>query len=134
MKAASCTVAADAPSTAPRQRPRGEAAEDADVGGTAGSGEYKGRFAVGDAIKDFLTKHPQVRGVFWGAGGSTGLRRQLFPMQDRFLGTFVTDNVYNLQSQMSSYPGDVWQLAEEQLLELIEYVKSLQALPQVQSR
>src|SRR5436189_5311054 len=46
---------ADAPSTAPRQRPRGEAAEDADVGGTAGSGEYKGRFAVGDEIKDYLT-------------------------------------------------------------------------------
>ena len=113
---------AAAPSTAPRQRPRGEAAEDADVGGTAGSGEYKGRFAVGDAIKDFLSKHPQVRGVFWGAGGSTGLRRQLFPMQDKFLGTFVTDNVYNLQSQMSSYPGDVWQLAEEQLLEPLVYV------------
>src|SRR5207247_7736145 len=113
---------AEAPSSAPRQRPRGEAAEDADIGGTAGSGEYKGRFAVGDAIKDFLTKHPQVRGVFWGAGGSTGLRRQLFPMQDRFLGTFVTDNVYNLQSQMSSYPCDVWQLAEEQLLEPLVYI------------
>jgi hypothetical protein len=113
---------APAPSTTPRQRPRGEGAEDADVGASAGTGDYRGRFAVGDAIKGFLTKHPEVRGVFWGAGGSTGLRRQLFPMQDKFLGTFVTDNVYNLQSQMSSYPGDVWQLAEEQLLEPLVYI------------
>src|SRR5262249_56661617 len=80
------------------------------------------RFAVGDAIKDFLTQHPDVRGVFWGKGGSTGLRRQLYPMQDKFLGTFIQDNVYNLQSQMSTYPGDVWQLAEEQLLEPLVYV------------
>ena len=43
-------------------------------------------------------------------------------MQDKFLGTFVTDNVYTLQSQMSTYPGDVWQLAEEQLLEPLVYV------------
>lgn len=107
-----------------RQKPRGEAGEaaDADTGAAAGTADYKSRFAIGDAIKDFLTKHPDVRGVFWGAGGSTGLRRQLFPMQDKFLGTFVTDNIYNLQSQMSTYPGDVWQLAEEQLLEPLVYI------------
>jgi hypothetical protein len=105
-----------------RQRPRGEAGEDADTGAAAGTGDYKARFAIGDAIKNVLTKHPEIRGVFWGAGGSTGLRRQLYPMQDKFLGTFVTDNIYNLQSQMSTYPGDVWQLAEEQLLEPLVYI------------
>ena len=41
---------------------------------------------------------------------------------DKFLGLFVQDNIYNLQSPMSSYPGDVWQLAEEQLLEPLVYV------------
>jgi hypothetical protein len=114
------------------QRPAGEAAPgpgpsaDADTGqtnsGSGNGGDYKKRFAVGDAIKDFLTQHPDVRGVFWGKGGSTGLRRQLYPMQDKFLGTFIQDNVYDLQSQMSTYPGDVWQLAEEQLLEPLVYV------------
>jgi hypothetical protein len=114
---------APAAAAAPRQRPRGEGAEDADTGAQpAGTGDYRGRNAVGEAIKDFLTKHKDVRGVYWGAGGSTGLRRQLYPMQDKFLGTFITDNVYNLQSQMSTYPGDVWQLAEEQLLEPLVYV------------
>ncbi len=107
------------------QKPKGEggAGAEPDTGQTSsGNGDYRARFAVGDAIKDFLTKHPDVRGVFWGKGGSTGLRRQLYPMQDKFLGTFIQDNVYDLQSQMSTYPGDVWQLAEEQLLEPLVYV------------
>ena len=115
--------------SAPKQRPRGEAAaggEDADTG-QATNTDYQSRNAVGDGIKKYLTAHPEIRGVFWGQGGSTGLRRQLYPMQEKFLGTFVTDNVYNLQSQMSTYPGDVWQLAEEQLLEPLVYVDRVEA-------
>jgi hypothetical protein len=100
----------------------GKAGGKAEGKSAAGTQDYSRRFAVGDAIKDFLTQHPDVRGVFWGKGGSTGLRRQLYPMQDKFLGTFIQDNVYDLQSQMSTYPGDVWQLAEEQLLEPLVYV------------
>jgi hypothetical protein len=109
------------------QKPRGEGG-DADTGAASasGTGDYRARFAVGDAIKDYLGKHPDVRGVFWGKGGSTGLRRQLYPLQDKFLGTFIQDNVYDLQSQMSTYPGDVWQLAEEQLLEPLVYVDRLE--------
>ena len=116
----------------PKQRPRGEGApgagggEDVDTG-QATSTDYRSRNAVGDGIKKYLTEHPEIRGVFWGQGGSTGLRRQLYPMSDKFLGTFTTDNVYNLQSQMSTYPGDVWQLAEEQLLEPLVYVDRIEA-------
>ena len=109
-----------------KQRPRGEAAEDADTSISAAA-DYRNRNAVGDGIKKYLTAHPEIRGVFWGQGGSTGLRRQLYPMTDKFLGTFVTDNVYTLQSQMSTYPGDVWQLAEEQLLEPLVYVDRMEA-------
>jgi hypothetical protein len=109
-----------------KQRPRGEAAEDADTGMSAAA-DYRNRNAVGDGIKKYLTAHPEIRGVFWGQGGSTGLRRQLYPMSEKFLGTFITDNVYNLQSQMSAYPGDVWQLAEEQLLEPLVYVDRVES-------
>ncbi len=84
------------------------------------------RGKMGDAIKGYLKAHPELRGVYWGGGGSTGLRRQLYPMQDKFLGTFVYGNLYNLQSQMATYPGDVWQLAEEQLLEPVQYAAALQ--------
>lgn len=89
---------------------------------SAGAAENpRAREIIGDGIKAFLKAHPEVKGVFWGSGGSTGLRRAIYPMQERFLGTFITDNIYNLQSQMSTYPGDVWQLAEEQLLEPLVY-------------
>ena len=113
---------------AKRQRPRGEGAggEDADTGATTNT-DYQSRNAVGEGIKKYLTTHAEIRGVFWGQGGSTGLRRQLYPMTDKFLGTFVTDNVYTLQSQMSTYPGDVWQLAEEQLLEPLVFVDRVEA-------
>lgn len=116
---------------APKQRPRGEGApsaggEDADTGASTNT-DYQSRNAVGDGIKKYLTEHAEIRGVFWGQGGSTGLRRQLYPMSEKFLGTFVTDNVYTLQSQMSTYPGDVWQLAEEQLLEPLVYVDRVEA-------
>jgi hypothetical protein len=120
---ASTTTGATRPG---RQRPRGEGAEDADTGTTA-SADYRSRNAVGDGIKKYLTAHPEIRGVFWGGGGSTGLRRQLYPMSEKFLGTFITDNVYNLQSQMSTYPGDVWQLAEEQLLEPLVYIDRVES-------
>ena len=79
------------------------------------------REIVGLGIQKFLKENPKVRGVFWGGGGTTGLRRALYPMQDQYLGTFITDNVYTLQSQMTTYPGDVWQLAEEQILEPLVY-------------
>ena len=79
------------------------------------------REIVGQGIQKFLKENPKVRGVFWGGGGTTGLRRALYPMQDQYLGTFITDNVYTLQSQMTTYPGDVWQLAEEQILEPLVY-------------
>lgn len=79
------------------------------------------REIVGQGIQKYLMSHPEIRGVFWGSGGTTGLRRALYPMQDKYLGTFITDNVYTLQSQMTTYPGDVWQLAEEQLLEPLAY-------------
>lgn len=84
------------------------------------------REIVGNGIKAFLTAHPEVKGAFWGSGGSTGLRRALYPLQDKFLGTFITDNVYTLQSQMSTYPGDVWQLAEEQVLEPLVYTDRIE--------
>ena len=82
--------------------------------------------AVGQAIQLYLKKNPKIRGVFWGTGGGTGLRRAMYPMQDRFLGTFITDNIWTLQSQMTTYPGDVWQLAEEQLLEPLVYAERLE--------
>ena len=44
---------------------------------------------LGKGIQRYLTAHPELRGVFWGKGGGTFLRRNLHPMEDKFLGLFV---------------------------------------------
>jgi hypothetical protein len=80
---------------------------------------------VGRGIQAYLTAHPDVRGVFWGKGGGTFLRRNLHPMEDKFLGLFVIDNRLDVMSLLGTYPGDVWQLAEDQTMEPLVHVDKL---------
>jgi hypothetical protein len=83
--------------------------------------------SVGQGIQAYLTKHPDVRGVFWGKGGGTFLRRNLHPMEDRFLGLFVVDNRWDVMSELGTYPGDVWQLVEDQIMEPLVHVDTITA-------
>src|ERR1051325_6535464 len=80
---------------------------------------------LGKGIQAYLTQHPEVRGIFWGKGGGTFLRRNLHPMEDRFLGLFVIDNRWDVMSALGTYPGDVWQLAEDQTMEPLVHVDKL---------
>jgi hypothetical protein len=80
---------------------------------------------VGKGIQSYLTRHPEVRGVFWGKGGGTFLRRNLHPMEDKFLGLFMIDNRWDVMSLLGTYPGDVWQLAEDQTIEPLVHVDRL---------
>ena len=80
---------------------------------------------VGQGIQAYLTAHPEVRGVFWGKGGGTFLRRNLHPMEDKFLGLFMIDNRWDVMSLIGTYPGDVWQLAEDQTMEPLVHVDKL---------
>jgi len=82
---------------------------------------------LGKGIQAYLTTHTEVRGIFWGKGGGTFLRRNLHPMEQKFLGLFVVDNRWDVMSQLGTYPGDVWQLAEEQLMEPLIHVDKLTA-------
>ena len=82
---------------------------------------------MGKGIQSYLTKHPEVRGVFWGKGGGTFLRRSLYPLQSKFLGLFLYDNRWDVMSELGTYPGDVWQLAEDQLMEPLVHVDKLTA-------
>ena len=83
--------------------------------------------SMGKGIQAYLQKHPEVRGVFWGKGGGTFLRRSLYPLQDKFLGLFIYDNRWDVMSELGTYPGDVWQLAEDQLMEPLVHVDKLTA-------
>jgi hypothetical protein len=82
---------------------------------------------LGKGIQGYLTKHPEVRGIFWGKGGGTFLRRNLHPMENKFLGLFLVDNRWDVMSALGTYPGDVWQLAEDQLMEPLVHVDKITA-------
>jgi hypothetical protein len=83
--------------------------------------------SIGKGLQAYLQKHPDVRGIFWGKGGGTFLRRFMHPMENRFLGLFVVDNRWDVMSALGTYPGDVWQLVEEQAIEPLVHVDKLRA-------
>src|SRR3989442_1329937 len=83
------------------------------------------RDSVGPAIVSYLKQHPGVRGAYWGKGGSTGLRRALNPVPQKFLGILWADNRYEVMSQIGSFPADVWQLTEEKTLEPLAHVDQI---------
>src|SRR5713226_6101175 len=80
---------------------------------------------LGKGIQAYLQQHPEVRGIFWGKGGGTFLRRNLHPMENRFLGLFVVDNRWDVMSALGTYPGDVWQLVEDQTMEPLVHVDKM---------
>lgn len=81
---------------------------------------------IGRGIREYLEKNPRIRGAFWGKGGSTTLRRYMRPAEAKFLGLFLVDNRWDVMGQIGTYPGDVWQLAEDQSMEPIAYTDGLE--------
>ncbi|MGH9325349.1 MAG: hypothetical protein ACRD2B_01465 [Terriglobia bacterium] len=81
--------------------------------------------SVGQAIVAYLNKHPEITGVFWGGGGSTGLRRSMHPYESKFLGIFPYWDRWSVMTEISSYPADVWMLSEEKTIEPLAFVDKL---------
>lgn len=81
---------------------------------------------VGRAIREYLEKKPKLRGAYWGKGGSTTLRRNMRPAEEKFLGLFLVDNRWDVMSLLGTYPGDVWQLAEDQSMEPLVHTDRLE--------
>jgi len=80
---------------------------------------------VGAGVRDFLIKHPDVAGLFWGKGGATYLKKAITPYEDKLLGVFTAGSGNEIMSDTSSYPADVWQLTEEQTIEPLAYVDKI---------
>lgn len=77
---------------------------------------------VGKVLSAYLDKHPEVQGVYWGEGGAAYLRRFVHPYELKMMGVFLWDNQWDILSGMSSFPSDVWQLAETQTIDPLPYV------------
>ncbi len=77
---------------------------------------------VAQAIVKYLDQHPEVNAVFWRRGGRTVTRKSIEPHGSKFYGNFIFDNRYELMNKASTFPGDVWRLAEERVIEPLAWV------------
>jgi hypothetical protein len=88
--------------------------------------EKLSRNSVGKAIQAHLRANPKVKGVFWGKGGGPGAMRALYPLDKQYMGFFTADNRWEMMSELTTYPTDVWLLTEEQSMEPLAYVSRLE--------
>ena len=77
---------------------------------------------VAQAIVKYLDQHKEVDIVFWRRGGRTNTRRQIEPYHNKLYGNFIFDNRYELMNKASTFPGDVWRLVEERVIEPIRWI------------
>ena len=82
---------------------------------------------VAEFIVKFLDQHPDVKAVFWRRGGRPRTARFLKQHSAKFYGNFIFDNRYELMNKASTFPGDVWKLAEERVLEPLAWTDRAEA-------
>jgi len=85
-------------------------------------GKKFGGREVAKAIIKYLDQHPEVNVVFWRRGGRTNTRRQLEPHGSKFYGNFIFDNRWELMNKAATFPGDVWRLVEERVVEPLAWI------------
>jgi hypothetical protein len=75
----------------------------------------------------YLDQHADIKAVFWRRGGRPRTARLLKQHSSKFFGNFIFDNRYELMNKASTFPGDVWKLAEERVIEAFSWVDRVEA-------
>ena len=74
----------------------------------------------------YVAEHAdEVDVVFFGYGGRTNSRLRLGEHGDKFLGNFMFDTWNEVMTDVNTFPGDLWRLAEERLIEPLGWVDYL---------
>ncbi|MGH7775261.1 MAG: hypothetical protein ACREQA_23790 [Candidatus Binatia bacterium] len=77
---------------------------------------------VTEKLIEYLDQHPEVNAVFWRPGGETRTRKLLKHHGEKFLGNFIYDNHWEVMNKASTFPGDLWKLVEERVIEPLAWV------------
>ena len=73
--------------------------------------------------REYMDQHgAEIDAVYSGYGGRPGQIRGLGPHAHKFLGNFIFDNYLEVMSDHPSFPGDLWRLVEERLLEPLAWI------------
>jgi len=83
--------------------------------------------SVAQGIIKYLEGHPDIKAVFWRRGGRPRTARLLGQHSSKFYGNFIFDNRWELMNQAATFPGDVWRLAEERVMEPLAWIDQVQA-------
>ena len=84
------------------------------------------RKGLSDGLIKYLDKHPEVNAVFFQRGGRTATSRTMGEHSKKFFGNFIFDNRWELMNKAATFPGDVWRLAEERIIEPLAWVDQVQ--------
>ncbi|HEV2176022.1 MAG TPA: hypothetical protein VGW33_02285 [Terriglobia bacterium] len=71
---------------------------------------------VGAAVRDYLMKHPKVKGVYWGHPGGAFYARTMAPLEAKYLGRCSFTNRWEVMSDVPAFPSDVFRLVEKKTL------------------
>ena len=82
---------------------------------------------VAEAIVKYLDQHKDINAVFWRRGGRPRTARLLKQHSSKFYGNFIFDNRYELMNKAATFPGDVWRLAKERVLESLAWLDRVEA-------
>ncbi|HEY7558396.1 MAG TPA: hypothetical protein VIH18_26690 [Candidatus Binatia bacterium] len=82
---------------------------------------------VADRIVKYIDQHPDIKAVFWRRGGRPRTARLLKEHSSKFFGNFIFDNRYELMNKAATFPGDVWKLAEERVIEPFAWAERVEA-------
>lgn len=85
------------------------------------------RKGLTDGLIKYLDNHPEVNAVFFRRGGRTATSRTLGQHAKKFFGNFIFDNRWEVMNKASTFPGDVWRLAEERIIEPLAWVDRVHA-------
>ena len=80
------------------------------------------RKGLSDGLIKYLDKHSEVNAVFFQRGGRTATSRTMGEHSKKFFGNFIFDNRWELMNKAATFPGDVWRLAEERIIEPLAWV------------
>ncbi|HET8564026.1 MAG TPA: hypothetical protein VFM35_09160, partial [Candidatus Binatia bacterium] len=75
------------------------------------------RKGLSEGLIKYLDNHPEVNAVFFQRGGRTATSRTLGQHSKKFFGNFIFDNRWELMNKAATFPGDVWRLGEERVIE-----------------
>jgi len=77
---------------------------------------------IGDLLARYFDQHPEAKAIFWRRGGRPGTQKALKHHGDKFYGNFIFDNHWELMNKAATFPGDIWKLAEERVVEPLAWV------------